>query len=263
MTYNEFINDILSTRGRFNCNGYKERHHIIPRCLGGSDDDDNLIDLYAREHVIAHKLLAQENPDHRGLVLAYTKMVWCSSPNFGESRPYTPEEYEEARVAFANSQKGANNPIHGHEMVGVNNGMFGRRHSEESLRLLREHTRDVSGEKNPMYGKGVRSRKVKCVETGKTWDSAKAAAIEMETSPTNIQRVCRGKQKTACGYHWIYISPPCDRSVMCVETGEIFPSINNVAKTKGYSSSCIRGCIEGKQKTAYGYHWEEVLYDKF
>ena len=36
MTYKEFIEDILNNRGRFNVpNGeYKERHHIIPKCLG-------------------------------------------------------------------------------------------------------------------------------------------------------------------------------------------------------------------------------------
>ena len=57
LTYNEFINNILNTRGRFNCGAeYYERHHIQPRCLNGSDEEDNLIDLYAREHFIAHKL---------------------------------------------------------------------------------------------------------------------------------------------------------------------------------------------------------------
>ena len=40
-------------RARFRRLGhYKERHHIIPRSLGGGDDDDNLVDLsywmYAR-----------------------------------------------------------------------------------------------------------------------------------------------------------------------------------------------------------------------
>ena len=48
MTYKEFIEDILNNRGRFNIpNGeYKERHHIIPKCLGGNNTKDNLIDLY-------------------------------------------------------------------------------------------------------------------------------------------------------------------------------------------------------------------------
>lgn len=56
MTYIEFINNILDTRGRFSCGDeYHERHHITPRCMGGTDDNDNLIDLFAREHFEAHK----------------------------------------------------------------------------------------------------------------------------------------------------------------------------------------------------------------
>ena len=59
MTYLEFIDNILKTRGRFACgNEYHERHHIVPRCMNGADDEINLIDLYAREHYEAHRLLA-------------------------------------------------------------------------------------------------------------------------------------------------------------------------------------------------------------
>ncbi len=36
---------------------YYEKHHIVPRSLGGSNDPDNLILLTAREHFIAHLLL--------------------------------------------------------------------------------------------------------------------------------------------------------------------------------------------------------------
>lgn len=38
-------------------NGYYEKHHIIPKSLGGSNDPINLILLTAREHFIAHWLL--------------------------------------------------------------------------------------------------------------------------------------------------------------------------------------------------------------
>lgn len=37
---------------------YKESHHILPRCMGGLDLPCNLVDLTAREHFIAHLLLA-------------------------------------------------------------------------------------------------------------------------------------------------------------------------------------------------------------
>lgn len=66
ITYKDFIQNIIDTRGQFACNKneYCERHHIKPKCLGGNNDKENLIDLYAHEHFIAHKLLAQENPNN-------------------------------------------------------------------------------------------------------------------------------------------------------------------------------------------------------
>ena len=40
-------------------NEYLERHHIIPKCMGGNDLQENIVALTAREHFIAHALLAQ------------------------------------------------------------------------------------------------------------------------------------------------------------------------------------------------------------
>lgn len=37
--------------------GYAERHHIIPKSLGGSNNKSNLVSLTAREHFICHLLL--------------------------------------------------------------------------------------------------------------------------------------------------------------------------------------------------------------
>lgn len=38
---------------------YYERHHINPRCMGGGDEDENLIHLTAEDHFMAHVLLAK------------------------------------------------------------------------------------------------------------------------------------------------------------------------------------------------------------
>ena len=38
-------------------NGYTEKHHIIPKSIGGSDDKSNLVSLTAKEHFICHRLL--------------------------------------------------------------------------------------------------------------------------------------------------------------------------------------------------------------
>ncbi|WP_192215651.1 HNH endonuclease [Methylobacterium bullatum] len=54
--YSEFI---ANRRARSTPYGYSERHHIVPRALGGGDDNENLIDLTAEDHFFAHLLLAK------------------------------------------------------------------------------------------------------------------------------------------------------------------------------------------------------------
>jgi len=106
MSYEEFIKNILNTRGRFACGDeYHECHHILPKCMGGNNEDENLIDLFAREHFIAHQLLSQENPDNASLAYAYGCMAWAINDN-QERYEVTPAEYEEARIALSKSMKG-------------------------------------------------------------------------------------------------------------------------------------------------------------
>lgn len=140
-TYEEFINNILETRGRFACGEeYHERHHIVPKSIGGTNDEENLIDLFAREHFEAHRMLALENPDIQGLRYAWWAM--CSLPGSSKKREdVTPEEYEEARVMFINSISKENSPC------------FGKNHSEEVRQKMRDNHYDCSGENNPFYGK--------------------------------------------------------------------------------------------------------------
>ena len=49
---------------------YTEDHHIVPSCLSGPDEPDNLVRLTAREHFIAHRLLSKIHPYHAGLAYA-------------------------------------------------------------------------------------------------------------------------------------------------------------------------------------------------
>lgn len=59
MNYKRIYDElIVRAQRRAKPKGYTERHHIIPRSLGGSDDQFNLIDLTAREHFIAHMCLS-------------------------------------------------------------------------------------------------------------------------------------------------------------------------------------------------------------
>jgi hypothetical protein len=54
-TYYKIVNAAQSTLR----SGYLEKHHIIPRSLGGSNRKDNIVSLTAREHYVCHLLLTK------------------------------------------------------------------------------------------------------------------------------------------------------------------------------------------------------------
>ena len=64
MNYEKLYNKIINNRklNPIADNEYGEKHHIIPRSLGGSNDSSNLVKLSAREHFICHALLAEMYP---------------------------------------------------------------------------------------------------------------------------------------------------------------------------------------------------------
>lgn len=49
---------------------YTEQHHVMPRCLGGLDDENNIVRLTGREHLLAHLLLVQIYPTNEKLFAA-------------------------------------------------------------------------------------------------------------------------------------------------------------------------------------------------
>ena len=73
----------------------------------------------------------------------------------------------------------------------------------------RANQSDNSGENNPMYGISgklhVRSKPVKCIETGVIYDSGNLAALDIGCSRGDIYAVCNGRQKTVKGFTFIKV----------------------------------------------------------
>jgi hypothetical protein len=78
--------------------GYTEVHHILPRSFGGSNEGENLVEFTAREHFVAHRLLAKIYPES-GMVHAAFKMA-CVNLTMKRFR-VTSRIYEQLRIAHA------------------------------------------------------------------------------------------------------------------------------------------------------------------
>lgn len=57
--YQTWYQQIIDRARSRTLTGYVERHHVVPRSLGGSDHADNLVRLTAREHFVCHWLLTK------------------------------------------------------------------------------------------------------------------------------------------------------------------------------------------------------------
>jgi hypothetical protein len=74
MNYKTIYDRLMArTVGRV-MDGYTESHHIVPRCMGGTDDPLNLVRLTPEEHYVAHQLLVRIYPADRALVFAVRAM---------------------------------------------------------------------------------------------------------------------------------------------------------------------------------------------
>lgn len=79
MDYLKIYNSLIAFRQVnliFKEHQYCEKHHIIPRSLNGSDDKDNIVNLTAREHYIAHLLLWKQYKQINN-TNAYIKMAYA------------------------------------------------------------------------------------------------------------------------------------------------------------------------------------------
>ena len=72
--YNQIIDNRISNP--LSLDEYGEKHHIIPRSLGGLDESSNLVRLTAREHYICHYLLTKftEGNQYYKMVKAFDAM---------------------------------------------------------------------------------------------------------------------------------------------------------------------------------------------
>lgn len=84
---------IAKAQSRPKPSGYVERHHVVPRSLGGSDAPDNLVWLTAREHFVAHVLLAKMHGGSQWFAV----MMFAA----GEKRTVNSRLYEAAKKHHA------------------------------------------------------------------------------------------------------------------------------------------------------------------
>lgn len=88
MNYQKIYDQIIDRAKHRKLEGYKEKHHIIPKCMGGKNTKDNLVELTPEEHYVCHQLLVKMYPKHHGLVNAANQMTSGSNNHQRNNKLY-------------------------------------------------------------------------------------------------------------------------------------------------------------------------------
>jgi hypothetical protein len=150
-----YYNIINKSKSRNLTKNY-EKHHIIPKSLGGSNDISNLVKLTHREHYIVHWLLIKmtQNEQKQKMIYAFWRM------NNKQNSYHNSRAYKISRELFQINNTGQNNP-----MFGKVSAYKGRKDSPETLEKKRisntgkKHTEKTKlkisqgrlGKNNPNY----------------------------------------------------------------------------------------------------------------
>lgn len=230
MTYEEYIQSIIDTRGQWNIpdGEYFEMHHILPKCIGGKSDykngtfrrhshNLNCIWLYPREHFIAHKLLAEQYSNCAAICRAYWNMCSLNKNKI----ILTAEEYEQARCFVHNNIHGPwkgckpqDHPMYGRDRSGKNNPFYGKTFSDETKKRIYAGIRKWQLENPEAFskiqsrpgGKNGKAKRVYCIETDTEFECIKYAIAWLKEnnksgfSTLTIENILSNKE--ICGYHW-------------------------------------------------------------
>lgn len=122
--------------------GYKEQHHIVPRSLGGSDTESNLVYLTGKAHFICHHLLTKmtTGTDKFKMINAFWRMV--HSPQ--HSQQITAKVYEKLKEERSNLLKT--------HMTGNKNHFYGKRHTNRTKAAMSEKAKARYKKNGPTSG---------------------------------------------------------------------------------------------------------------
>jgi hypothetical protein len=119
---------------------YIEKHHIVPRSLGGDNQQENIVSLTAKEHFICHMLLVKMTTGKSKRSMAYA--AWQMT-NIDSRQRYSPTSriYSLLKKNLSETYKGVpKTKIH----------WLGKSHSTQTKTLQSEVKKSSN---NPMWGK--------------------------------------------------------------------------------------------------------------
>jgi hypothetical protein len=222
MDYTRIYNQIIERAQTRKLEGYVEKHHIVPKCIGGLDVKENIVELTAREHFLCHMLLCE----------------------------IYPQEYKLKHALFLMAI--------GKQKVKEKTYVIGSRVYE---RLKEEYSTMLTGKKQSQETKNKKSKSMLSVWDGKTkeemseigqkrWNTRKENGTDKITWGNKISQSLKGRDTTQA-------NQSRSKPILQFDTQGNFiqewPSISEAERQLGGD---IKSTIAGRQKTAAGFIWK-------
>ena len=202
MDYQKIYNQIVERAQNRKLEGYSEKHHITPKCMGGLNDLENMVELTAREHFICHRLLCEIHPENTKLWYALWLMV------IGKNRqdslnPYimSGRAYEYLRTEFVKRITGIPKPSNKGRIITwgdkISKSLKGKPKPEGfSERISKPKVKNFNNKIILQFGLDGNFIK--------EWPSAREVERELKISNSAINCCLKQKTKTSGGYIWKY-----------------------------------------------------------
>jgi hypothetical protein len=189
MDYQKHYNSlILKAQHREKPKEYCEQHHIVPKSLGGTDEKNNFVFLTAREHFIAHLLLAH----------IFGGTQWCAVVFLSRKFSVNSKHYEMLRRKWNENMSGKNSPMFGKKRDDTRKRLL-EHNPMHNVEIAKKQGNKMKGNKNPMWGKfgglNPSARKIKVYFSKgnvETFNSVKEFSETLKIARTNISNWLAG-----------------------------------------------------------------------
>jgi hypothetical protein len=137
MNYEKIYNQIVTYRQESCPVGYKEKHHILPKCMNGSNSKDNLVYLTSREHYVCHKLLTKFVADQFKQKMIYAWHMMMTVDKGNRKLHISSHDYQILKIKISAERLGKSLSAETKEKMsikaqGKNNPFYGKRHTKET-----------------------------------------------------------------------------------------------------------------------------------
>lgn len=213
---------------------YTENHHILPKSLGGTKTQDNMVSLSAREHYICHYLLPKflVSDSYYKMVEAFQSMNMKSK--YTKNRYFNSKLYESYKIKFQEtaskrSLKNWNDPkIRIKTTEAIKNSWYnGQRDSQREYMKENSPLRDTKVHKKTMETRAKRGTNIWLTNNPmKNPDKAKEVASKRSGSSHYLTKSLTYYYKNQDDHEWAKIDPNLTSQEVCDKYGWSIATFN-------------------------------------